>query len=662
MRIRIRAKGRLDPYFLLGILGVAVVFRIIYLVGLSSTPFFRHPVLDAEYYIGWGTKLALGGFRVLPEFQGNPLYPYFLAFLIRIVDAGPLLIRILQHGLGVLTCLLIFRSGRLLFGSKTGLLAALFYAIYIPAIFYEGWFLSASLTAFLMAALLVSLLSAQENLRPGNWIWSGIIAGLLILARPTLLVPGIFLWLIFGFNRKDPGWLTRPLGFLAGILILIIPAFIYFSQGPGDTGFISSHGGENFYIGNNSRATGGSRIPDFARGSPALQHDDFIREAERRAGRSLTPAESSRFWFREGIGFITTHPFISMKLLVFKIYLFFSGNSISDNYNLTFFKGQFPILRFPFSWHALSTLAVLGMIAGWRKRKKLALIYILPLSYALSIALFFVASRFRLPAVPYLAIFASFGIISIFRAIKGKNIKTAGGLIIGAVLVFFSLGRLPEATPLYASYLSAGEIHYRDGDYELSRTYLEKARSALEELDSANKLRSYRIHYALGQSYLGLDEPEKAAKEFQLIGKTESQKISEPDFDIGNAYAAHQSYREAKDRYLAVLNNQPDHFRAWNNLGMVYKEESEFDRAEEAFQKAIRINPDYAAPHTNLGNLYVQQERYDAALNEFRTALRIDPALRQLHLSSAFCLQKLNRIAEAEAEMRRCPKAMRKGI
>ena len=658
----VKQKVDLTPILLAGIIGIAVVLRIIYLVELYPTPFFRNPVLDAQYYLDWGTKLAFGGFRVVPGFQGNPLYPYFLAFLIRVVNAGPLLIRIVQHGLGVMTCLLIFRSGRLLFGSKTGLLAALFYAIYIPAIFYEGWFLSASLTAFLMAALLVSLLNAQDNLRPGSWIWSGITAGVLILARPTLLVPGIFLWLIFGFNRRESGWLQRPLFFLAGILIVIIPAFIYFSQGPGDTGFISSHGGENFYIGNNARSTGGSQIPDFARGSPSLQHNDFAREAEHRTGRKLTPAENSRFWFREGIGFITSHPFISLKLLVFKIYLFFSGNSISDNYNLSFFKSQFPILRLPFSWHVLSTLSILGMIAVWRRRKKLALIYILPLSYALSIALFFVASRFRLPAAPYLVIFAALGIISIVRAIKAKKIKTAAGLIIAAVLVFFSLGRLPEATPLYASYLSAGEIYYRDGDYKQSVSYLEQARDELEEAAPENKLRSYRIHYALGQAYLGLNEPKKAEKEFQLLGNTGPDNISEPDFDIGNAYAAHQFYREAKDRYLAVLNSEPDNFRAWNNLGMVYKEDEKFNPAEKAFQKAIRLNPEYSAPHTNLGNVYVQEGKYESALDEFRAALRIDPSLRQLHLSSAFCLQKLNRIAEAEAEMRRCPKAMRKGL
>ncbi len=123
--IESRNKTDLTPILLAAILVVAAVIRGIYLIELAPTPFFRQPILDAQYYLNWGTKLAWGGFRVLPGFQGNPLYPYFLAFLIRIVNAGPLLIRIVQHGLGVVTCLLIFRSGRLLFGRWTGILAVL---------------------------------------------------------------------------------------------------------------------------------------------------------------------------------------------------------------------------------------------------------------------------------------------------------------------------------------------------------------------------------------------------------------------------------------------------------------------------------------------------------------------------------------------------------
>ena len=244
--------------------------------------------------------------------------------------------------------------------------------------------------------------------------------------------------------------------------------------------------------------------------------------------------------------------------------------------------------------------------------------------------------------------------------IRERRIKPAAGLIITAGMIFFGLGYLPNTTPIYASYLSAGEIYYRDGDYDQALSYLEIAREKLEEAAPVDKLRSYLIHYGLGQAYLGLNQPVKAAEEFQRMGREGSNDLLEPDFDIGNAYAAHRFYRQAKDHYLIVVRAAPDHFRAWNNLGMVYKEAAEFNMAIEAFAEALQINPKYSAPHANLGNLYVQEERYEAALNEFRATLRIDSALLQLHISSAFCLQKLNRFAEARAELQKCPKFLRK--
>ncbi|MEA1926838.1 MAG: tetratricopeptide repeat protein, partial [Candidatus Auribacterota bacterium] len=521
---------------------------------------------------------------------------------------------------------------------------------------------AASLTAFLSAALLCSILTALKDFRIGDWIRSGLLAGLLILARPTLLVPGIFLWIIFAGKKNEPGRWRRSLLFLAGILIIIIPAGFYFSPGPGEGGFISTHGGENFYIGNNPGATGAGRIPEFARGTPALQHNDFLYEAQRQAGRKLTPGENSRFWFREGIRFATGHPFTFLKMLFFKIYLFFSANTISDNYHLPFFQDQLPILRFPFSWHLLSTLGLLGMITGWRRRKNIAILYISIACYVASIALFFVTARFRLPAAPYLAIFGAFGVVSISKMIRDKRQKSAGGLIMAAVLIFFGLGRMPEATPAYSSYLSAGEIYYRAGQYDRALSSLIKAREELQETAPENSLRAYRLHYALGQSYLGLDQASQAAEEFQRLENGIRNKLLEPDFDIGNAYAAHKFYREAQAHYLKVLKTDPNHFRAWNNLGLVYRESGDTGRAKKAFAEAIRINPDYAAPHTNLGNLYVRQEQYKAALNEFRAALQIDPALLQLHLSSAFCLQKLNQLAEARAEMLRCPTTLREKV
>ncbi|MFH1037959.1 MAG: tetratricopeptide repeat protein [PVC group bacterium] len=653
-------RANATPVLLAGVIVIAALVRAAYLIELSSTPFFRHPVLDAQYYLSWGSSLARSGFHFFPEYQGNPLYPYFLAFLIRFLHAGPLALRIVQHGLGVVTCLLIFRAGKCLFSVKTGLLAAFFYAIYTPAVFYEGWFLSASLTAFLAAALLSSLLSAAAGRRPGQWLGGGIIGGMLTLARPTLLPLGALAWILISFWGRGAERRNASLLFLSGILIVVIPVSLYLSLSRRELVFVSSHGGENFYIGNNPAATGVSRIPDFARGTPSLQHNDFQREAERRAGRPLSPSESSRFWFREGRRFAVSRPLLFLGLLVRKTALFFSAGSFSDNYHLPFFRDQLPILRLPFSWHVLSAGGILGMVTGWKERKRLGLLYLLTAGYAASIALFFIADRFRLPAAPFFALFAAGAVSFLFRSIRRKQTRTATGIILAGVFLFIGTGLVPEAVPSSASHLSAGEVYYRDGQYHRAVDYLKKARADLETAPAPAIPIGYRIQYALGQAYLGEGELEKAQAGFRQLKSEHRSGRQEPDFEIGNAYAEHCLYRQAREHYLAAVSEKPDHHRAWNNLGMVYREEGEAGKARTAFLTALDLQPEYAPAHTNLGNLLVREEQFEAALNEFKEALRIDPSLARIHLSAAFCLQKLNRLSEAEEELRRCPPAFRK--
>ncbi len=310
-----------------------------------------------------------------------------------------------------------------------------------------------------------------------------------------MLPLGALLWLLASFRGRRNGPWQGPLLFLAGLLIIVAPSFLYLSLSRHEPVFVSPHGGENFYIGNNPEATGVSRIPDFARGSPALQHEDFRREAERRTGSALSPAASNRFWFREGLRFITAHPLLFLKLLLFKVFLFFNANAYSDNYHLPFFLNQLWILKIPFSWRILSTLGLLGLITGWKKRKSLALLYILTVSYIVSLTLFFVTARLRLPAAPLLALFGAYGVASFFQAIKQREKKTLASLSILVVLIFIGLGLPPEATPLYASYLSAGEVYYRNGEYDRALSYLERARDALGEDPEENRLRASRIHW-----------------------------------------------------------------------------------------------------------------------------------------------------------------------
>jgi len=650
----------LTKKLLIIILVLAAVLRLIYLVELSGSPFSLHPVLDAQYYVNWAQKLAWGNFRFVPDYQGNPLYPYFLAFIFRFLGANPHLIRLIQHGLGVLTCLLIFRAGREVSTPAVGLLGTFLYACYVPAIFYEGWFLSAALAAFLTAALLAFLLYARGQPDRLNWLPAGILSGILLLARPSLIPVGALFW-VFYISRKPGGKpdIKTSSFFLAGLLVVVLSYSFYYYGQEKEWALISPHGGENFYIGNNPEANGASKMPDFARGSPSLQHEDFRKEAVRRSGRELSRVQSSRFWLKRGLIFIFSHPLQFIKLLILKILLFFGGTDLSDNYHLQFFRGDFAVLKIPFSWRALSALSIIGLVIAWKERKKLSLLYIFVCSYILSVVLFFVTSRLRLPLAPVFCLFAAYALNYIGNQFKVKNwYKPALTIISGAVL-FILLAWPKGGTPVYPFYISAGEVNFRQGNYARALSYLEKAREETEERFKEINLRNYRLYLSLGQTYLATGESEKAAQAFDRLLEAAVLPPAELNFEIANAYANNGQYDRAIGHYRLALRENLDHFQAWNNLGLSLGKSGKYDEAGRAFQTALKINPFHAPSHANLGNLYIEQEKYQPAEEELEKALKIDPSLVQLHLARSYCLQKLNRISEAEAAAMRCPRSVR---
>src|SRR5207247_8885763 len=55
--------------------------------------------------------------------------------------------------------------------------------------------------------------------------------------------------------------------------------------------------------------------PPFVRPDPKYEHADFIARAEEISGAKMTPMQSSWFWFRQGMKFITDEPGAWIRLL-----------------------------------------------------------------------------------------------------------------------------------------------------------------------------------------------------------------------------------------------------------------------------------------------------------------------------------------------------------
>jgi len=107
--------------------------------------------------------------------------------------------------------------------------------------------------------------------------------------------------------------------------------------------------------------------------------------------------------------------------------------------------------------------------------------------------------------------------------------------------------------------------------------------------------------------------------------------------NLGRCYSALGQWETAiplLQRQIAI--NPYDEY-SYNNLGWAYANLSRYPEAEEAYRRQIEITPLDQYAHKNLGFVMVEQEKYQEALPELQKALTISPAdlALQLQIGSA---------------------------
>lgn len=198
-----------------GVFGLALALRLIYLWQMQDNPCFTTPLMDAAYHDQWARRIAAGDWLGHEVFFRAPLYPYFLGLLYRLLGADPLAVRVVQFVIGSLTCGLTCLLGWRLASPAVGLLAGLGAALYGPLIYFDGELLLPVLETFWGVALLLCLAWAiepgQRGATPAGegrvwpWLLSGLALGLFALTRPNILA---FAPVLAGYLIWRLGW--RP--------------------------------------------------------------------------------------------------------------------------------------------------------------------------------------------------------------------------------------------------------------------------------------------------------------------------------------------------------------------------------------------------------------------------------------------------------------------
>src|SRR5262249_36970127 len=151
---------------------------------------------------------------------------------------------------------------------------------------------------------------------------------------------------------------------------------------------------------------------------------DATAMAEQAAGRTLTPAEVSSYWWGQALSWVEEHP-VDWALLVGKKFaITWNRSELPDSESLELYADHSPVLAAlspVLGFGALVALAFPGIALSFKMTPRPALLYAMLLGFSSAVALFYVFARYRFPLVPILALFAGLALERAFAVLRTKK-------------------------------------------------------------------------------------------------------------------------------------------------------------------------------------------------------------------------------------------------
>ncbi len=117
--------------------------------------------------------------------------------------------------------------------------------------------------------------------------------------------------------------------------------------------------------------------------------------------------------------------------------------------------------------------------------------------------------------------------------------------------------------------------------------------------------------------------------------------------DAKDLEAVGQDY-DARDAYFAVLEAEPHHFGALNNLGNLFARCGHAAAALATYREALKWHADKPAAHVNLGVALLEGDNLPTARNEFEAALALDEDCAEAHQGLSAIFVRLGDQAKAD--------------
>ncbi len=643
-------RGRAVDLRPLALFILAYAVRLVYVLQIRDAPYFHVPLVDGPNYFRMAAAIASGFLTAGRQvFWQPPLYPYFLALLFASVGSRMEAIYAVQAAVGSLSCVLVYRIGRRVFGPRVALLAGGIMALYGPLVLFDAQPLTPVLHIVLVLGGLLMLLRAAgiggaavgtralptrdgaegsridrlpSAARRRFW-FGGILWGLAAAATPNVLlaVPVAAFWA----GRRTRA--KAALLFVLGVAMPIAAVTARNALVAGEAVLISSNGGINFYIGNN---------PDYERTIRLRPGGEFERLAQEPENLGIVKASArSRYFASRAWRFLRDYPDQALRLYLRKAQALIAGREIPRNQDPYVYRHEsslFAVLvwrlgvSFPFG--VVAPLALAGAFVRRRARapggvaeavpevprggRSLLLLY--GAAYALSVLAFFPTDRYRLPLVPVAALFAGDFLAALPDGLRRP--RAIAALLCGLVLFNLDALRPSESYP---------------EEEALNRAYALRSEGRLEEARdaylTAMALNPHRIdpYNALAVMAAGQGRWDEA-----VLRYTELLSVA-PDFadvrrSLGESYRAMGRTDDARREWRIAINLAPGQGLALADLCLSYFDEGLLGVAEPLCERAVRARPDLPETHFAMGLVARGLQRRERARAELKEAIRLFPA------------------------------------
>jgi len=353
----------------------------------------------------------------------GPGYPLFLAGIYLVFGHNPDAVRVVQCILGALLCIFLYYIGAHTFNKKTGCIAALVAAVYLPFIKYLYWagpcfLFSESVFTFLVTLTVLVILRWHAHKNTVNLVLVGVVSAATALTKPSFLVcmPLLFFW--FLFEQKNIPKAAKDYMLVAAVFILCIMPWtirnyaVFHEFIP-----LSNESGDIFLEGNNP----------LARGSSVWVGQEMDSDQELLKKYSATEIKNMKY--KIALRYLLEHPRRIPYLFTKKLLVTWNFFSERGTYN------------FSYGLVLLFAAAGLCMVTRQRSHWPGALLLVLMFVWVSAVCMmFFGHPRYRYPIEPCLIVAGAYGIGMLFtRAISSLR-YTVGMLIIGVNVCLYMYG------------------------------------------------------------------------------------------------------------------------------------------------------------------------------------------------------------------------------